>query len=367
MAITRTMAQPTLLALIFIFSGTFFDAFCPPIHIPDYYGAYGYGNKQSIGFQRAKERALIRGELDTVREYAAAPGRTPLEIERSEREIAELNRLLDGLVKPDDLDAKIGKALLQGFAGQDAQLFTGEKIESAAAGLGLGLAVASAGAVSKVVGKHVENTTERVVGSAWEAFITKIVNVAQWFNNGLFHGGYEPYSSVTLRGLSTMVKNTFEDLSLMLKDGLQNVLRGQDMTLRPTEDQQQQAAARLKGWEVLCEAYTRQFDHIITILDSRIQHYDEQADITFYASEIKRCIADVKGLLTQVKNIRELDERLDSNKNLMNAFKRNILNLFDRLIELVEPAVQNATKPAAKQSQQSGYGDRDVYPHGFAG
>jgi hypothetical protein len=154
----------------------------------------------------------------------------------------------------------------------------------------------------------------------------------------------------------------------MLRDGLKDMLRGQDMTLRLAEDQQE-TNHRTLGWRMLAGAYIRQVDYIIGLIQTRLPYYDKYDQIIFFAEEIVRCLEDVKRILAEAKNIRELDERLDSNKNLINAMKANIANLFERLKSLVEPAepknnsyMSTATKPT-RPSAHDDYYEKDNFPH----
>ncbi len=170
-----------------------------------------------------------------------------------------------------------------------------------------------------------------------------------------------------------MVNKTFVDLNIMLRDGLKDMLRGQDMTLRLAEDQQDTSHKTL-GWRMLVSAYTRQIDYIITLINLRIPYYKSENDpILFYAKEIIQCLEDVKQIITKVKNIRELDERLDSNKNLINAIKNNIQNLFDRLLDLIETkgyataSSSGSVKPRTRANTARDADYDDDHPHPFHG
>jgi hypothetical protein len=383
MAISQKTAQYVSLVMVLLANISCFAG--AALVNDDYYNYSRFYNKQSTRAMQLDElkrtnnqyEAFVQREAQLVAHPVADPGvgsdrtaydRYNSELVRTRTIISNLMESLDKLAKPETVSGKVGTAFLQGFAGKDAQLFVGERVDSAATGIGLGIAVSSAQAVSKIVSQHVETTTEKLLGGFWDTFVSKIIDCVEFFNNSLFHDGYEPYSVVTLRGLQTMVKDTFSNLNLMVKDS-QSFLRGEDMTLRPTENQQDPVVAKLKGWDELCEAHTRQFQRVIIILDSRIQHYDEESDVVWYANEIKRCIFSVRTILCQVQSLRELNERLESNKNLLPAFGKNIDNLFNRLIELIspEPKGQTSNPTQAKQSQSSrpSYGDDDGGLHSF--
>lgn len=382
MAITKKIAQPFFLAVLILgLTQNIYTALpAPGVDARADAGVgYGYpkhlwggGYKQSIELQQAEERKLLRVEVaEAKRNLALAV--VDIDQRRYTNEITLLESRLDSLLTLEDTNGKIGKAFLQGFAGNDAQLFVGQRIPDWQTGLGLGLAVATAQHASKSVGKVVEDTADLVIGGTWRAFLAKLVAFMQFISNGIFHGGHQAYSVVTLRGIQGMIKVTFSELGKTLVKAVQDKTRGVDMTLRPTDDQAQ-AVARINGWEKICEAYIRQFDHIIVVLDERINHYQDNPDVIFYANEIVHCITDVKALLRDGKNMRDLYERLDSNQALINAFNANISNLFDRLIELVnQPSSKESnanaqSKPTAPNPRPS-YADRDesMFGHSFSG
>lgn len=283
-----------------------------------------------------------------------------------------LGQLISKLADPEKFEQKLGRAMVQGFAGTEAALYRDVQVENFWDGMWLGLGISSAQATSKVVGTHVGNTANLLIGGVWDTLINKLVEFSQLVRDGLFHGGHCPFKTVEVTGLATMVNTTFVNLNTMLRDGLKDMLRGQDMTLRLAEDQQE-TNHRTLGWRMLVGAYTRQIDYIIQLIQLRLPYYDKNSQIVFFAEEIVRCLEDVKRIIAEAKNVRELDERLDSNKNLINAMKANIANLFTGLKELVEPAAQKNTgyTAATKNSRASnGYGheeDDGHFPHQVRG
>ena len=279
-----------------------------------------------------------------------------------------IGQLIAKLADPEQFQQKLGRAMVQGFAGTDAALYRDVQVENFWDGMWLGLGISSAQATSKVVGKHVGTTADLLIGGIWDAFINKLMDCSRLMRDGLFHGGHSPFKTVEVTGIATMVNTTFVNLNTMLRDGLKDMLRGQDMTLRIAEDQQE-TNHRTLGWCMLVGAYIRQIDYIVQLLQTRLPYYDKNDQIIFFAEEIVRCLEDVKRILTEAKNIRDLDERLDSNKNLINAMKANIDNLFKRLTALVEPAetktnayAQTPAKPS-RSSSHDDYYDQEKFPH----
>lgn len=336
-----------------------------------------YGEHYSPGYQRAQE---MKTYLDLAKQLKADLGALPntpnTSAERASLHviITQLQDEMTYLSKPKTLSQSLGNAIFQGFAGKESGEFEDLKITDATDGLKLGLAVASAQAMSSVVKKYVESTTDRLIGGIWERLIDKILEGGQYINDGLFHGGCSALLPSEVRGLSTMTNKTFTDLTVMLRDGLKDLYRGSDMTVRLAEDQQD-TSNRSIGWRILISAYTRQIDYIILLITDRLPYYEETHQVVFYGKEIIQCLTDVKLILADVKNVRELDERLDSNKNLINALKNNIHNLFERLIEFIEPKNYTSASSAsqAKNSRgrmNVGRGDMDDYddhPHAFHG
>ena len=153
----------------------------------------------------------------------------------------------------------------------------------------------------------------------------------------------------------------------LVRDGLKDMFRGSDMTLRLAEDQAINNH-RTMGWRMLTGAYMRQIDHIIDFIQIHLQYYDENEPILFYAQEIVTCLEDVKRMFADVKNVRELDDRLDSNKNIINAVKFNLDNLFERLISFIDEPAQTSgsyTKGVTKTARTSADSDHDQFPHPY--
>lgn len=341
------------------------------------FGSYYGPEQRSVHLQRAEEiGALVESLSDMQAALAALPPTANQQVRDSYgRVVAQLLQAVVDASEPETTQAKLGRAVFHGLAGDAAKFFAGEKVKTPWDGVKLGATVASAQAMSKVITNHVEKTTDRVVGGLWEWFVNFLFEYISLIKNDCFHNGYEAYSVVDLRGLSTMVKNTFDDMSTMLRDGMKDLLRGQDMTARVMAEQEA-ADVRTLGWRVLLSAYTRQLSRVEVILDRHVKHYDRDSQVVFYANEIKQCARDCIQIIAKARNIRELDELVDSNKNLLGAFKKNMLNLFDRLIELVEPTSKNAAGSAGLSRPRSGGagrgyglddGDEDGMPHSFRG
>ncbi|MBM3893350.1 hypothetical protein FJ365_03055 [Candidatus Dependentiae bacterium] len=333
--------------------------------------------QQSPEQQKAEAMNSLAETIGKIRAQMAniqvAPGDTTSDNAklRKSYELA-LKQLIAKLSDPEKFQQKLGRAMVQGFAGSEAGLYRDVQVENFWDGMWLGLGISSAQATSKVVGKHVGDTADLLIGGLWDSFITKLIEGTKLVRDGLFHGGHSAFRGAEVVGISKMVNTTFVNLNTMLRDGLKDMLRGQDMTLRLAEDQQE-TNHRTLGWRMLVGAYVRQIDYIITLIQLRLPYYDKHDQIVFFAEEIVRCLEDVKRILTDAKNVRELDERLDSNKNLINAMKANIANLFERLQELVEPTAPKKNTYAStmpKPGRATGHDDyyeKDTFPHPMHG
>ncbi len=337
-----------------------------------YHSPYSYSYEQDTPLMKRIQTGLEIKNLQTKLREDLAKATTAKDREQIQKQLQDLSLEMDKLTVPEEFDQKLGRAIVQGFAGEDAWLYRDIDISNFWDGMWLGLGVASAQAGSKVVKNQVEQTANLLIGGLWESFIIKLIEGTKFLRDGLFHGGHSAFRGAEIVGISKMVNTTFVNLNTMLRDGLKDMLRGQDMTLRLAEDQQE-TNHRTLGWRMLVGAYVRQIDYIINLIQLRLPYYDKHDQIVFFAEEIVRCLEDVKRILTQAKNVRELDERLDSNKNLINAIKANIANLFERLQELVEPNTQKKNLYAStlpKPGRGAGHDDyyeKDTFPHSMHG
>ncbi len=328
---------------------------------------YGYGGKQdSPSMERIKWFSRYNEERTKLKDQETAQGITDIEKNRITKLLAQLDAEADKKIGEEGFNQKLGKVMLQGLAGKDGWLYRDTEVATALDGLKLGLAVSAAQATSNVVAKHVGTAADTLLGGFLDNLVIKIMQCWTLISDGLLHDGHRAFNSVEVKGLSIMVDRTFADLHTMVNNGLKDMFRGSDMTLRLAEDQQE-TNHRTLGWRMLVGAYIRQIDYIIKIIELRLPYYDENDQIVFYAEEIVRCLEDVKRIISDVKNIREFDERLDSNKSIVNAIKSNIANLFARVLELVGPAAHNQPTytPAKPSRGQGGYGyDHDERDNG---
>jgi len=331
--------------------------------------------RNSRGYQRLEELEKIS------QEFAKLPQNPAEDTGLQALQRAALKKELERWQITDD---KFGRAVASGLAGDDWKALEDERIENIWEGIQLGGALRVSRACSNVLSKKIEATAGRVLGGSWDFFINKLIDGFESLSELLLHGGKGPFEIRQVEGLALLVKNSFEDLERLLRDGLKDSLRGRDMTLRTQEDEGVVDAAvvkeqKLNAWLFLIGGYNRQFEFLISYFEEHAEYYkDGDKIILFYEEEIKVRIRETIQLLSACKSLKDFDMVLDSNKSLVSALKKNILNLFDRLIELVKPQQDNFNQAsgalaASKSSRSSGYRDRfmdgydamadDEYPH----
>ncbi len=292
-------------------------------------------------------------------------------------------RALYELLKKDD---KYGRAIARGLAGDDWKALEDERIANVWEGVQLGALMRVSRACSDVLSKRIENTIDRVVGGSWDFFIGRLVRGFEIINEGLLHSGQSPFDVKTLKGWQDLVKTSFDDIERLLKDGFKDSLRGHDMSLRDAEQEVDNEGGAIEGdsvlnaWMILINGYVRQFDYVVSRIDKHLDYYDEDDVAAFYAKEIKQRLLEVIKLLTQGKSLKEFDSFLDSNKSLIMALRKNIYNLFNRLIELVDEnksasplsnSFSSSNRGGMRMGRDEGRGglgsDDDAFPGSFRG
>jgi hypothetical protein len=269
-------------------------------------------------------------------------------------------RALYELLKNDD---KYGRAIACGLAGDDT--FKDERIADVWEGVQLGALMRVSRACSDALSKRIENTIDRVIGGTWDFFIGKLVRGFEILDEDLMHGGEAPFNVQTLKGWQDLIKVSFDDIEKLLKDGLKDSLRGHDMSLRDPDqeaEEENQQVPVINAWLILINGYARQFDYVVTRIDKHLTYYDEEDLVVFYGKEIKQRLLEVVQLLAQGKSLKEFDASIDSNKALMVALRKNVLNLFTRLIELVDDTkskspLSNGFSSSSRGSLRSGRDD----------
>lgn len=284
------------------------------------------------------------------------------------------DKLVTMLDKEDDI---YGKMIARGLAGEDWKVLQDEPIESPIQGLSVGALIRVSRACSNVLGKRVENDIDRVVGGLWDSIINSLVSCWNMIVYPLFNNGQEPFSVKQLVGWETLVNAAFDDIERLLKDGIKELSRGQDMTLRATGAENSASdQVALNSWRIVFDGFVRQFDFIILQIDKHIQHYEDEEIVTFYAAEIKNRLQETNQLLAKCNSLKDLNDRLSSQKGLLSALKKNIFNLFERLLDHIKVIsggaqgnVENASGSSSSRrnglSSSSSSDDDDDFPSRF--
>ncbi len=244
------------------------------------------------------------------------------------------NQHLQALLKNDD---KFGRAIASGFAGKDWEALRDERVENVWEGAKLGALIRLSSACGNVFGKRMENTVEHVVGGSFDTVINAFLDGWNAVREVLFHGGAQPFKEEQIKGWFELSKVSFEDIERQLRDGLKDSMRGADMTLRqPSTNGEEIILQTINPWQLLIMGYIRQFEYIAQQIEKHLEYYDEDDMIVFYGREIKLRLVEFSGLLMQTQSLKSLDTLLDANKQFVPAMRKNIGNLFARLLELVK-------------------------------
>ena len=284
-----------------------------------------------------------------------------------------IRNMTNELINVSQGDSTFGRVMAQGLAGKEyAKFFEDYRISSPVEGAVAGLACAGAQALGVAVRKQAELAADRIFSPLAEGLITRIVDFGAALRSDLFYGGKAPFDVRELQASLTMIAGTFDDLTPLLRDGLRDMLRGGDMTLRSLEPEQE--TGKMNFWRVLIEdAYISQLELAITVLDRRMPFYSRVDNIHIYAMRLKRMLVHIKELFEQCTSLKQLDSLLDSNKAIVPALKKSIQSSYNRLIELVDPVSVNKPKSAStagysgrSSGYSGGYGDRsDNVPLSF--
>ena len=106
--------------------------------------------------------------------------------------------------------------------------------------------------------------------------------------------------------------------------------------------------------------YAEQFIYFIEKLEERKEYYDEKHHAHFYIEQIKKQLFNLLQIL-EAKTVKEVDAKLDSNRYLLTAIKKNIDNLFKRLAQDIKPRTYSVTKNSVNQSKTNGNGKSSSY------
>ncbi len=247
-----------------------------------------------------------------------------------------------------------GEVLARGIAGK---AWSGGTVDSSIDGIKKGVYSLISHEFGKVLSDRIGRIFNETFGSTLDYLYHKTKGSFITLNNHLFHGGFEPFDQEELKEWQALIKEIFDDIERMVKDGLKNSLRGRDMALRQfdlggddndgefEDGKAKEEVEEKDAWFILILSYVAIFDKFVEQVDARNSHYvksgkelSENGDlVVFFADRIKKLLLDFKGLLVNSESISDLDAAIKSNKAIITAIKRNINSLFKQLITKVKP------------------------------
>jgi hypothetical protein len=135
------------------------------------------------------------------------------------------------------------------------------------------------------------------------------------------------------------------------------------------EQQASSEIEKLNVWFELISGYAEQYHRFVIEIESRKKHYDEESMEVFYAVQIQERLLFIREILLRSKSRRELETILDSNSVIVTTVKKNVDNLFKRLIELVRPRTYSTINGDSKKTSNDRLHERsdcpDHFPHHF--
>lgn len=271
-------------------------------------------------------------------------------------EIADLMRLIENLSPSRNQNA--GALIARGLAGYDNfDYLDGVKIDGTFDGIKQGLIIRTADSIGKVMGPRITGVFEDVLGGSFDFIFYSLMDIWHDAMEIFFHSGKEPFDPKMLKEWLELIKSPLEDLERMMKDGLKENLRGYNMAKRKfglsfeglldeKEGAPSSSDAALQEisdadidliWLDLISGYADQFERLCDEIDARAGYYDDSSMEVFYATQIKKRLQSFKTLLLESNSLIDLDAKLHSNKSLILVVRKNIENLFGRLMNIVEP------------------------------
>lgn len=250
-----------------------------------------------------------------------------------------------------------GQLIARGIAGKDYEVVVDADVTSLADGIGKGLCVKTARAVGDVFDEKIRGTINHIFGGTWDIALGTVLDAWNSLCSYLFHDSCEPFNDLELSEWHTIILASIEDLEKAVSNSLRESTRGQDMTPRAKSlmqagDSSAQDELAETPWQVFVATYAEQFLYFIEQLELRKDYYSEKHHAHFYIDQIKKRLLGFIEILN-AKTVKEVDAKLDSNRYMLTAIKKNIDNLFKRLISDVKPRSYSVTKDAVNQSKTS--------------
>ena len=271
-----------------------------------------------------------------------------------------------------------GVILAKIFAGSDRRnQFNEDEIDSWYTGLWEGMSVP----LSEVMKDKAKATINASVGSLWDFLFAKLSDFGSLVRNVLFHDNNEPFDYQKLDGWQKMIMAAYDDIDNMLRNGLRDSTRSLDSVSRQFDDNgtEVQVKKEIDMWASLASGYAEQFAYFVTLFEKRREYYDEDDIVAFYSNQICQMLQTTCKLLTNSKSLKDLDTKLESQRTIIPAIKKNLWNLFEQLKAEVKPKSYSmkdtvtSTASTYKPSPYNAYAGSNSYgynndgPTSFAG
>lgn len=195
------------------------------------------------------------------------------------------------------------------------------------------------GALSKSLSEKTTNVVDKSVGTLFDFLLTKLIDFGSMVRNILFHDGNEPFDYSKLDGWQKMILAAYDDIDNMLRNGLRDSTRSLDSVSRQFDDSntEVQVKKEIDMWASLAAGYAEQFVYFTTLFEKRQEYYDEDDIVVFYSNQICQMLQTTCKLLMNSKSLKDLDSKLESQKTIIPAIKKNLWNLFEQLKAEVKP------------------------------
>lgn len=274
----------------------------------------------------------------------------PNEIERLEDLLPELSKQVANLASG-RREMNVGQLVAKGIAGEDFYLFDYGKCDSLWDGLKQGLILGTSKEFGEFVRVKMRAVFQDKLGAVFDASINGLSDGFQRIKEILFHDSKRPFNEAEIAAWASHVDSIFDDIKLLSKDGLRDVYRSQDTTMRQAQSdlddgatvgEDGAAAARptlkpLRVWADLFGGYVLQLSYYILILQDRKGYYEIDSFEVYFATHLEERLKQFCELLVRINDLADLETYIAVNKAAIPAYKTNITTLFSQLQQQVKP------------------------------
>jgi hypothetical protein len=304
------------------------------------------------------------------------------EIRKSRERIEEYNDIIKNVLKvPTSWSAKIGRAVFrasvgrEGFGGGDT-FDIDVPVEGLVDGITQALIVKGTKKVTDAVGEKVGTTITGLLSKVWDPTVNYVSDMWSDLCTLVFYGNNDPFTIEELQNWKDHIIELLKELEDMLKSGIKDSLRGLDTTMRQDEIENVQSDQHeLNVWDLIANGYADQLQFFIEEVKKRKECYKDSIKlIYFYSQRLEERLLVIKNLLLSTKSLRELDAKLDSNKAIIPALRRNIESIFRQMVDVLKGGNtlnKDSSLPLARdvvrrdEGRYGAYGAMDNYPDSY--